>query len=83
MATITFDTFRAVKRLEENGYSSQQAQGFVEAVQEIDMSEFASRADIEVVRTDIKSSENRLIMWVVALNLTTVGLSLSLLSILQ
>ena len=53
MATITFDTYKAVTSLKSRGFSEDQAKGMIETLQEIDMSEFASKEDLNDLRLDM------------------------------
>jgi len=72
MATITLDTYKAVKILEEKGYTPQQAEGFVKVVQEIDMSGMATKKDIESLK-----------VWVLTVLLGQTALIVGLLKLLS
>ena len=53
MATIAVDTYKTVTRLQERGFTKQQAEALVEAAQEIDLSAFATKADIKDLKDDL------------------------------
>ena len=46
VATVILDTHRLISRLKEHGFSEDQATGITEAMQEIDLSQLATRADL-------------------------------------
>jgi len=46
VATVILDTHRLISHLKEHGFSENQATGITEAMQEIDLSQLATRADL-------------------------------------
>ncbi len=46
MATIAIDTHNVMKRRQERGFTKDQAEALVAAAQEIDLSAFATKADL-------------------------------------
>ena len=46
MATLIFDTHRLTTYLKEHGFTEQQAVAITEAMQEIDLSQLATRRDL-------------------------------------
>ncbi|MCG8328556.1 MAG: CCDC90 family protein [Chitinophagales bacterium] len=58
-ATLHMDTYRIVQLLEEKGYSKDQAEGFMQAVQEISLTGVATRQDIAEVKKEIADVEGR------------------------
>ena len=58
MATLTFDTLKFVERLTESGFSEPQARGMSSAIQEVqqaNLSELATKADLQAVKQELKS----------------------------
>jgi hypothetical protein len=46
MATIAVDTYKVIKRLQERGFSKEQAEALVSVVQEVDISTFVTKSDL-------------------------------------
>jgi hypothetical protein len=46
MATIAIDTYKVIKRLQERGFSKDQAEALVAVAQEVDISSMATKADL-------------------------------------
>jgi hypothetical protein len=44
--TVVLDTHRLISRLREHGFSEEQASGITEAIQEIDLTQLATRGDL-------------------------------------
>ena len=85
MATVTLDTHRIVKRLKDAGFTDAQAETVTDIIAETratDLADFATRADISALRTEIKSDlsalETRIIKWLVPLLLGQTGLIVAL-----
>lgn len=55
LATLHLDTYKVVKLLQEKGYTKKEAEGFIEAIQEISLSGVATKQDIQDVRVDIQA----------------------------
>ena len=65
MATITFDTLKFVRRLQESGFEQRQAEGIAEAFKDASgEAELATKRDIErlegVVKRDIERLESKI-----------------------
>ena len=60
MNGITFDTLKYSKRLQELGFSREQAEGFAEMQQELINDGLATKQDIQTLKSDIKELEYRL-----------------------
>lgn len=60
MAILSLDTYKAISRLQERGYSKQQAEGFVAVIQSADLTEVATRDDISALKNDIAALERSL-----------------------
>lgn len=60
MATPFIDTYSIAKRLQAKGYSEQQAEGFIEAFQDISTDRLADKSDIAAVRQEIKGQGQEL-----------------------
>jgi hypothetical protein len=46
MQTLVIDTYKVIKRLQERGFSKDQAEALVSVAQEIDLSAFVTKADL-------------------------------------
>jgi len=63
MATITFDTHRFVRKLEEAGFDQKQAEGLTEAMRAaIEESELVTKKDLQIELVPIKADLN-LLKW--------------------
>lgn len=63
MATITFDTHRFVRKLEEAGFDQKQAEGLTEAMRSaIEESELVTKKDLQIELAPIKADLN-LLKW--------------------
>jgi hypothetical protein len=51
MATIAIDTYKIIKRLQEKGFTKEQAEALVAVAQEIDLSAVATKEDIKDLRS--------------------------------
>ena len=69
--TIVMDTHKLIERLKKSGFSQEQATGITEALQEIDLSQLSTKADLRDV-------ELRLIKWMA----TIVGIGVAILALL-
>lgn len=63
MSTITFDTHKFVRKLQEAGFDQKQAEGLTEAMRSaIDESELVTKKDLQIELAPIKADLN-LIKW--------------------
>ncbi len=60
MTAVTFDTYKIVQKLQSKGYSREQAEAFVEAIQEINFADLATKKDLLELKFE-------LLKWVVPL----------------
>ena len=60
MTAIAFDTYKLIAKLRSRGFSEEQAIGINEAIQEIDLSTVASKADIQEVRNELSDVKTEL-----------------------
>jgi hypothetical protein len=61
IATLHLDTYKVVKLLQEKGYSEKEAEGFIEAIKEINLIGVATKQDISDLTKEIVRLENKLI----------------------
>ena len=54
LVTLHFDTYKVIKLLQEKGYSKEEAEGFIEAVQEIQLSGVSTKQDVQDLRKEIQ-----------------------------
>lgn len=54
MQIISVDTRRVVSKLREKGFTQKQAEGLLEAVQEIDLSNVATKSDVKELHSDMQ-----------------------------
>ena len=57
MASLSIDTYKAISLLQKQGYSKQQAEGFVAVIQSVDLADMATRDDIADLKDDIAALE--------------------------
>jgi len=57
-ATLNMDTYKVVQLLQEKGYSQEEAEGFMEAIQEITLSGVATKQDIRKVTEELNDVKN-------------------------
>ncbi len=63
MATITFDTHKFVRKLQEAGFDQKQAEGLTEAMRAaIDESELVTKRDLQIELAPLKADLN-LLKW--------------------
>jgi hypothetical protein len=53
MATIALDTYKIITKLQQKGFTKEQAEALVEAAKEIDLSELATKADLAALKIDL------------------------------
>lgn len=58
LATLHLDTYKVVKLLQEKGYSEEEAEGFIAAIQEITLSGVATKQDVKDIRAEIQDVRN-------------------------
>jgi hypothetical protein len=79
-AFVIRDTHKLVAKLQQRGFSAQQAEGITEALKELDASGLASKADLQELKVD-------LIKWVTAVlighGVATAALTVALLQLLS
>ncbi len=55
MQIISVDTQRVVSKLREKGFTQKQAEGLLEAVQEIDLSNISTKSDARDIKLELQS----------------------------
>ena len=68
-AFVIRDTHKLVAKLQQRGFSAQQAEGITEAIKEIDASSLATKDDVQVVRQEIRDLKVSLIQWMIGIQL--------------
>ena len=53
-AALHFDTYKVVNLLTERGYSKEEAEGFIKAIQEVTISGVATREDLQATKEDLQ-----------------------------
>ena len=54
IATLYMDTYRIVQLLQTKGYGKKEAEGFIEAIREINLLGAATKQDLLEIRTELK-----------------------------
>jgi hypothetical protein len=57
LATITLDTHRIIKFLLGKGYSEDQAEGFVDAIREINLAGVATKESVDALRQETRDGD--------------------------
>ncbi|MCG8448034.1 MAG: CCDC90 family protein [Pirellulales bacterium] len=73
MATIVADTHKLIQDLRQKGYSKEQAEGFAQALQELNLSELATK-------TDLARLENNIIKWLIGVLVAQTAVIVAVLS---
>ena len=60
MATLSIDTYKAISLLQQQGYSKQQAEGFVAVIQSAELADVATQADISALKNDIAALDRNI-----------------------
>lgn len=60
MATLVIDTYRISQKLQSKGYTKDQAEGFIETLQDLNMDAFANKEDIRDVKTEIRELKSEM-----------------------
>lgn len=60
MASLSLDTYKTITLLQQQGYSKQQAEGFVAVLQSADLADVATRADIAALKDEIAGLDRTL-----------------------
>lgn len=59
-ATLHLDTYKVVKLLQSKGYTKEEAEGFIEAIQEVTLSGVATKQDIADLKEEISKLEGNI-----------------------
>lgn len=75
----TFDTYNIIKRFVDSGIVETQAREIVNAIVEskdYDLSQLVTKSDLKAeiaeIRTEIATTRNEILKWVIGLNITTI-----------
>lgn len=61
LATLHLDTYKVVQLLQSKGYTKKEAEGFIEAIQEITLSGVATKQDISDLKQDISDLKQTIV----------------------
>ncbi len=73
------DTHQLVKKLKERGFSEEQATGITEAVQEIDLSQLATKGDVQELTLAMAKLKSDLMKW----NASMIAIGVAVLALLK
>jgi len=68
-AFVIRDTHKLIAKLQQRGFSAQQAEGITDAIKEIDASSLATKDDIHVLRQELRELKVSLIQWMIGIQL--------------
>jgi hypothetical protein len=80
MQTLVIDTYKVIKRLQERGFTKDQAEALVSVAQEIDLSAFVTKADL---RDALRSLEIRIYKFMFAAMSAQAALIVALIQLLK
>jgi len=80
MATIAVDTYKVIMRLQERGFTKEQAEALVSVAQEVDLSTFVTKADL---KDALRSLEVRLYKFMFAAMSAQTALIIGLIELLK
>jgi PIN domain nuclease of toxin-antitoxin system len=78
MKSVTLDTHKFILLLQEKGFSREQAEGLIEAVQQIDASELVTKTDLQL---ELAKSEGRLQKAMFTMLATQLGLFVAIMAL--
>ena len=78
LATLHMDTYKVVKLLQEKGYTKKEAEGFIEAIQEITLSGVATKKDLAFVREEIQQLRDDTLKFQIIQTITIIGVMIAL-----
>ena len=81
LATLHLDTYKVVKLLQDKGYTKKEAEGFIEAIQEITLSGVATKQDVQDLQKDIQYLRNETIKFQLIQTLAIIGVLIALFQI--
>lgn len=86
MVSITIDTYSLISGLKSRGFSEEQARGVSDAIQQIDMSNLATKGDlhleISTLRAELSDFRAELFKWLIPLLMGQAGLIAALVKLL-
>jgi hypothetical protein len=80
MQTLVIDTYKVIKRLQERGFTKDQAEALVSVAQEIDLSAFVTKADL---RDALRTLEMRIYRFLFAAMSAQAALIVALIQLLK
>ena len=80
MQTLVIDTYKVIKRLQERGFTKDQAEALVSVAQEIDLSALVTKADL---RDALRSQEIRIYKFMFAAMSDQAALIIALIQLLK
>jgi len=83
MATLTFDTFKLIKRLKDAGFNEPQAEAIADAfkaVQEASAEDLVTKQDL---KAELRELEIKIIKWVIAISAGQAALIIALLKLIR
>lgn len=83
MATIIADTHKIITKLVERGYTKDQAEALTEVLQDLDLSELATKADLNELRIQLTGEIHGLSWRIFGLLLAQGALVIAILQLLQ
>jgi hypothetical protein len=83
MATLTFDTFKLIKRLKDAGFDESQAEAITEAFKEVQEASAENLVTKQDLKTELRELELRLIKWVFAISAGQAALIVALLKLVR
>jgi hypothetical protein len=63
------DTHKLIAKLQQRGFSAQEAEGITEAIKEIDAAGLATKEDVQLLRQEIRDLKISLIQWIISIQL--------------
>lgn len=82
LATLHFDTYKAVTLLKEQGFTKKQSEGIIKIIQKVTLSGVATKQDIQDVRSEIQNLKNEMLKFQVIQTIAIIGVMVALSQIL-
>lgn len=83
MTTLTFDTFKLIKRLKDAGFDESQAEAITDAFKEVQETSIEDLVTKQDLRSELRELEIRMIKWVIAISAGQAAIIVALLRLIR
>lgn len=83
MTRVTFDTYKVATLLQEKGFTKEQTEGLLAAVKEADVSQLATRQDLDLSNEKLKTEIFQFIITVAGAQTAAIAVIVAAIELLQ